>query len=152
MLSQRLQVVSMRKNIGFTLVELMIVVMIVAILAAIAIPSYQQYAKRAIASQAEQEIQKIAMELERFKTKNFSYKNFTVGTTNFPAGYTLDLKDGTDTTKTLTQGVGQKWAMKLLTTDASNYSFLLTSGGFRCKNKTSANISYTDCGEGTESW
>lgn len=152
MLSQQLQVVSMKNHAGFTLIELMVVIMVVAILAAIAIPSFEQYTRRAIASQTEQEIQKLAMELERYKSKNFSYKNFTVATTNFPTGYTLDLKDGTDTTKTLDQGVGQKWVVKAVTTDAKNYSFLLTSSGFRCKNKTSANITYTDCGTGTEDW
>ncbi|MCS3456398.1 type IV pilus assembly protein PilA [Aeromonas sp. BIGb0405] len=37
----------MRKQTGFTLIELMIVVAIVAILAAIALPAYQSYTKRA---------------------------------------------------------------------------------------------------------
>ncbi|MGY3886156.1 pilin [Aeromonas aquatica] len=37
----------MKKQSGFTLIELMIVVAIVAILAAIALPAYQSYAKKA---------------------------------------------------------------------------------------------------------
>ncbi|MEG1856369.1 MAG: prepilin-type N-terminal cleavage/methylation domain-containing protein, partial [Acinetobacter sp.] len=37
-------------NQGFTLIELMVVVVVIAILATIAIPSYQQYARRAVAA------------------------------------------------------------------------------------------------------
>ena len=44
---------------GFTLIELMVVVVIVAIFAAIAIPSYQNYVRRAEASQVQQEIQRL---------------------------------------------------------------------------------------------
>lgn len=61
---------------GFTLIELMIVVVIIAVLAAIAFPSYQQYVERKDLALAKQEALKIAAELERFKSKNFSYKGF----------------------------------------------------------------------------
>ena|SRR5690554_1781401 len=61
---------------GFTLIELMVVVVIVALRAAIAMPSYQVYIQRSHLAQAQQEMQKLAEQLERHKAKNFSYKGF----------------------------------------------------------------------------
>ena len=64
-----------KKSSGFTLIELMVVVIIVAIFASVAIPSYQQYVRRANASLAEQEMLRFATLLERHKARSFSYKN-----------------------------------------------------------------------------
>ena len=66
----------MKKTHGFTLIELMITVVVVAIIAAIAVPSYQQYMRKQDLAIAKQEALRIASELERFKSKNFSYKGF----------------------------------------------------------------------------
>jgi len=61
---------------GFTLIELMVVVVIIAILAAVALPSYQAYIQRSAAAAAQQEMLKLAEQLERHKIKNFTYKGF----------------------------------------------------------------------------
>ncbi|MCH7335853.1 type IV pilin protein [Acinetobacter sp. NIPH 2699] len=155
---------------GFTLVELMVVVVIVAIFAAIAIPSYQEYVRRAIATQAQQEMQRISTELERSKTRNFNYLGFPntvvlpVGATGAAIQYTITVSDGTDVSKSLTDSTasGQSWVMRGMwkaadTTNVDNFSFLMTSSGVRCKNKTKANITATNidnatCGTGREEW
>ena len=145
----------MNKN-GFTLIELMVVVVIVAIFAAIAIPSYQAYIRRAETSKAQQEVKRIATLLERHKARNFSYKGFDLSaqTLSTPRTYSFELKDGTDTSKSLntTNAAGHTWVLKATTTDAKNYNYLITSTGIRCRNLTAANITYTGCGTGGEAW
>ena len=160
---------------GFTLIELMIVVAIIAIIAAIAFPSYQEYVRRSNASLAQQEMQKIAEQLERHKAKNFTYRafdpNYIYGETGalnsvtLPRGatggaikYTITIRDAEDTTKLLTDATdppvirARGWAMQAASSDAQNFYFLMTSSGLRCKNKTAANMSYTGCGVGGEAW
>lgn len=143
---------------GFTLIELMIVVVIVAIFAAIAIPSYQNYARRAQASQVQQELQRLASELSKWKARNFSYQGFNL-TPETIRNYTIEIKDGTDTTLKLDdmngseyKAAGQQWVIKALHSDGTNVSFLQTSTGLKCKNKTKANITYSSCGTGGEEW
>ena len=67
-----------RAQSGFTLIELMVVVVVSAILLAIAIPSYQSYVRKGHLAQAQQEMLKLADQLERHKAKNFSYKGFDI--------------------------------------------------------------------------
>ncbi|MGQ4638283.1 type IV pilin protein [Acinetobacter junii] len=142
---------------GFTFIELMVVVVIVAIFAAIAIPSYQQYVRRAQASQAQQEVQRLAGELARWKSRNFNYLGFNLPANTIQGGYpaaSFEIRDGAagNPQLTATAATGQSWVIRVLHTDGKNYSYLLTSTGIQCKNKTKANITFAACGAGSEAW
>ena len=78
-----------RKNLGFSLIELMIVVAVIGILAAVAYPSYQDYVARAARAQARNAMLDIAQLEERFLTSNNTYKVFSGpgGGTAPPAGW-----------------------------------------------------------------
>ncbi|TPG51099.1 prepilin-type N-terminal cleavage/methylation domain-containing protein [Rhodanobacter glycinis] len=68
---------------GFTLLELMIVVVIIAILAAIAIPTYSRYAIRAHRVDGQEWLLRIANAQERFYATNNHYGALTeLGYTN----------------------------------------------------------------------
>jgi len=67
---------TLKRQIGFTLIELMIVIMIVAILATIAIPSYRQFVVRNAESQAQARIQELDIELNRWRASALTYKGF----------------------------------------------------------------------------
>ena len=158
---------------GFTLIELMVILAVIAIMAAIAVPSYQSEIRKLDAAAVQQEMLKLADQLERYKSRNFSYHGFDpkylydevnpMSFFNFPLKgtkkYTISLYDSSESTgkKLLSSdgGLGQKWAIIALSESEKNYSFLLTSIGLRCKNKTKANIGFTGCGAvntGMEAW
>ena len=151
-------------SLGFTLIELMIVVVIVAIFAAVAIPSYQAYVLRADASRAQQQMQQIAVQLSRQKSRNFNYIGFSTGATTpviLPVGatgsaikYRITVREGDDTTKTLTDptALGQNWVIRAEASDPNNFTYLFTSNGLRCKNKATSNVTYITCGTGAEPW
>lgn len=61
------------KHRGFTLIELMIVVVIMAVLASIALPSYTNYAQKARRSDAKIALSKAAALQERFFLKSNAY-------------------------------------------------------------------------------
>lgn len=64
---------------GFTLVELMIVVVIIAVLAAVAIPSYQDSMRKSRRADAQGALQQLRQAMERHYTKTYSYQGAAAG-------------------------------------------------------------------------
>ena len=60
---------ALRRQAGFTLIEMMVTVSIIAILAAIAIPSYRQYVVRNSEMQAQARMQQLEIELNHQLTR-----------------------------------------------------------------------------------
>jgi prepilin-type N-terminal cleavage/methylation domain-containing protein len=71
----------LRKNSGFTLVELLIVVAIIGILAAIAIPQFAAYRAKAYCSAAKSDLANLAIAQEAYFTDYTAYSSGTASTT-----------------------------------------------------------------------
>ena len=63
----------MKRESGFTLIEIMIVVVIIGIIAAIAIPSYQDYVRRAQITEATNGLSDLRVRMEQFFQDNRTY-------------------------------------------------------------------------------
>ena len=76
-----------KKNKGFTLIEMMIVVAIIAILAAISYPSYQNYVRKTKRLEAQSMLMEIANKLQRYKVVNSTFRPNNVAITLEALGY-----------------------------------------------------------------
>lgn len=154
----------MRLQEGFTLIELMVVMVIIAILAAVAIPGYQRYIIRSAESQAQARMMTIQMELERWRASTLSYRNFKSQQPLTTANdrYTIKVVNGSGGAFNAAGMTGARSATSwvMLATPKSDLKgasrILLTSSGLRCKS-ISDNFCTTlnnncQCGTGTQQW
>jgi len=65
--------ISFRRNDGFTLVEILIVIVIIGLLAAIAIPQFITYRNQAIDAQLKSDLKNAAVAIESYFTKKSVY-------------------------------------------------------------------------------
>lgn len=80
---------------GFTLIELIVVIVIVGILSAIALPAYTNYVVRGKRVDVQARLMQIATSLERYKSQQLSYTGATMaivndGATTYPSSGPAD--------------------------------------------------------------
>lgn len=96
---------TLKKNEGFTLIELMIVIAIIGIIAAIAFPSYQDSVRKTRRANVQADLLEISSYMERIFTESASYTGATIassGKTNDFYTFTSPIPNLTQTTYTLT--------------------------------------------------
>lgn len=107
----------MIKNKGFTLIEVMIVVLIVGVMASIAYPAYQEYIRDARRSDGRTNLVQLAQFMERFYTANGSYVDAGGNPPVLP--FNEAPRDGND----------KFYDLQLQGVDAQNYTLTATPKG-----------------------
>lgn len=113
-------------KLGFTLIELMIVVVVVSILAAIALPSYNDYVKRARIAEMTSTLSDMRVKMEQYFQDNRAYTGACTANTVAPPPantdffqFTCDIPDANTYTITAT-GIGSMAGFQYTIDQANN--------------------------------
>jgi type IV pilus assembly protein PilE len=94
-------------QMGFTLLELMIVVAIIGILTSIVLPSYKNYVTKAKITEATSELSDLRIKMEQFYQDNRTYVNGPCVGASDIASFTISCGTPTQNNYTITaQGIG----------------------------------------------
>jgi type IV pilus assembly protein PilE len=110
---------------GFSLIELMTVVIVIAVLAAIALPAYTDYVRRSRRADAMVELNRIAQAQERWRANNPNFNNADVSS----AATGLRLVGGTTVATTYTMPSGYYSIAIGTTLSATDYVATATAAG-----------------------
>jgi type IV pilus assembly protein PilE len=127
----------MKSSTGFTLIELMLVVMIIGILMAISIPSYRDYVLRGKRTDGQTALLDIASRQERFVAQNNTYTTLIAEPEGLSMGTTTSQDDQYDMSVAACGGGG---------TIATCYVITATAVGSQASDTDCATITYDSTG------
>jgi type IV pilus assembly protein PilE len=119
---------NIRGNGGFSLIELMIVVVIIAILAAVAVPSYRNYIMRGHRTDATRALQDTAAREESYFFSNNAYTNKLTD---------LGLNSSV---------AGEYFSVAIASASSTDYTITATARGTQTQDKDCASFSLTRAG------
>ncbi|WP_299068171.1 type IV pilin protein [uncultured Psychrobacter sp.] len=102
---------------GFTLIEVMIVVVVLAILAAIAVPSYRRYIIVNAERDAQAKMQQLQLELERWRASALTYKGFIPQTVDSDGDTKYSYADTANTIINVPEGSGDDYTYRITLVD-----------------------------------
>lgn len=144
---------------GFTLLELIVAMALLSILSAMAYKSYSSYTDYKYEAQAKQEILRLAVELEKYKSNNFTYAGFPTASVSIPKDVAADKVKYNITVVNPVTGVslvesgGGQWGIKAIPSTRGNPYFVMNSMGLQCQTTTAP--TYRTCGTpllGASNW
>ena len=117
---------------GFTLIEVMIVVIVLAILAAIAVPSYRHYVVVNAERDTQATMSQLQIELERWRASALTYKGFVPQTVDSSGDKTYSYADTDNTIINVPEGSGDDYTYRITLVDGDTSgaaSSLVSTGG-----------------------